>query len=74
MIVCLYLSITSNNLEIIECEDDMLIKSINCGAYITAKKHGLNYIVGNEEDLIRLMSDINEFEENKKTSMSIKLK
>ena len=52
----------------------MLIKTINCGACITAKKHGLNYIVGNEEDLIRLISDINEFEENKKTLMSIKLK
>ena len=46
--------------------DNINIRPINRAAYLVEKQHDSKYIVGKEDDLIRLQEDITTIEEIKK--------
>lgn len=74
MIVCLNLEQTTNHVDVLEMNDNINIRAINCAAYLVEKYHDSKYIVGKEEDLIRLQEDITTLEEDKKDLICVDIK
>ncbi len=74
IILCLNLNKESNHVDILELEKDFDIRAINCAAFLTEKNHSLKYVVGKENDLIRLIEDIKEIESQNKDLIIIDTK
>ena len=74
IIVCLNIKQESNHVDILELEDDSDIRTLNCAAYLVEKNHGLKYVVGKEDDLKRLIEDIQEIELKNKDIIVVDIK
>jgi len=61
-ILCLNLEQECDYIDIIELNNELDVRAINCAAYLVEKNHSVEYIVGKENDLKRLIDDIKEIE------------
>lgn len=68
-ILCLNIMQENNRVDILELEDDLDVRAINCATFLTELNHGAQYIVGKEDDLKRLIEDIEGIESQKKDSI-----